>query len=36
LDELVASIFRAYKEELVAGRTGYIISGKSRMGEELN
>jgi hypothetical protein len=33
LDELVASIFRADKEELVAGSTGYIISGKSRVGK---
>jgi hypothetical protein len=35
LEELVVSIFRVDREELVAGRTGYIISGKSRTGKEL-
>jgi len=33
LEELVASIFRVDKEELVAGRTGCIISGMSRIGK---
>jgi hypothetical protein len=35
LEELDTSIFRVDKEELVAGRAGYIISGKSRIGKEL-
>jgi hypothetical protein len=34
LEELVASIFMVDKEELVVGRTGCIISGKSRIGKE--
>jgi len=34
LEELVASIFRVDKEELVAGGTDCIISGKSRIGKE--
>ena len=34
MEELVTSIFRVDKEDIVAGRTSYIISGKSRIGKE--